>query len=98
MATTWGKPSLSRVASAAFVRSRKNAACSSGVSWIWCRRLVAMRARLLSRAYQRLKTLPILSADGQMCRQEAPGLVEALLGRIRGVAGVRPDGKAVAGA
>src|SRR5688500_653489 len=65
MATTWGKPSLSMVARAAFLRSRKNAACSSGLSWICCRRLVAIRARPLSRA--------------QVCRQEALGLVEALL-------------------
>src|SRR5205809_7403072 len=34
MATTWGKPSLSMVARAAFLRSLKNAACSSGLSWI----------------------------------------------------------------
>src|SRR5438067_13712327 len=46
MATTWGKPSLSMVARAAFLRSRKNAACSSGLSWICCRRLVAIRAAL----------------------------------------------------
>src|SRR5262245_37910755 len=84
MATTWGKPSLSMVARAAFLRSRKNAACSSGLSWICCRRLVAIRARLLSR--------------GQVCRQEAPGLVEALLRRILGIAGVGAHGEAVAGA
>src|SRR4030095_14013855 len=48
MATTWGKPSLSMVARAAFLRSRKNAACSSGLSWICCRRLVAIRDRPLS--------------------------------------------------
>src|ERR1041385_6956392 len=84
MATTWGKPSLSMVASAAFFRSRKNAACSSGLSRICCRRLVAIRARLLSRA--------------QMCHQEAPGLVEALPRRIRGIAGVRAHGEAVTGA
>src|SRR6266566_4356652 len=48
MATTWGKPSLSMVARAAFLRSRKNAACSSGLSWICCRRLVAIRAASLA--------------------------------------------------
>src|SRR5262249_29782617 len=42
MATTWGKPSLSMVARAAFLRSRKNAACSSGLRRICCRRLVAI--------------------------------------------------------
>src|SRR5215813_10688440 len=96
MATTWGKPSLSMVARAAFLRSRKNAACSSALSWICCRRFVAMRARLLSRVLAR-SALPILSADGQMCRQEAPGLVEALLRRLRGIAGMRANSKAVAG-
>src|SRR5262245_17211003 len=84
MATTWGKPSLSMVARAAFLRSRKNAACSSGLRRICCRRLVAMRAGLLSR--------------GQVCRQEAPGLVEALLRRILGIARVGAHGEAVAGA
>src|SRR6266705_4645761 len=84
MATTWGKPSLSIVARAAFLRSRKNAACSSGLSRICCRRLVAIRARLLSR--------------GQVSRQEALGLVEALLRRILGIAGVGAHGKAVPGA
>src|SRR2546428_5955900 len=84
MATTWGKPSLSMVARAAFLRSLKNAACSSGLSWICCRRLVAIRARPLSRA--------------QVCRQKAPGLVEALLRRILGIAWVRAHGEAVAGA
>src|SRR5215510_2588128 len=83
MATTCGKPSLSMVARAAFLRSRKNAACSSGLSWICCRRLVAMRARLLSR--------------GQVYRQKAPGLVEAPLRGIRGIARVGAHGKAVAG-
>src|SRR5204863_7401738 len=83
MATTWGKPSLSMVARAAFLRSRKNAACSSGLNWICCRRLVAMRGRILSRA--------------QMCRQEAPGRVEALPGGILGIAGVRAHGEAGAG-
>src|SRR5215471_99159 len=48
MATTWGKPSLSMVARAAFLRSWKNAACSSGLSRICCRRLVAIPS--LSRA------------------------------------------------
>src|SRR5580765_8847535 len=84
MATTWGKPSLSMVARAAFLRSRKNAACSSGLSWICCRRLVAIRVRPLSRA--------------QVCRQEALGLVEALLRRPLGIAGVRAHGEPVAGA
>src|SRR5438552_5508317 len=37
------------VARAAFFRSRKNAACSSGLSWICWRRLVGMRAGLLWR-------------------------------------------------
>src|SRR5262249_45445532 len=83
MVTTWGKPSLSMVARAAFLRSRKNAACSSGLSRICCRRLVAIRARLLSR--------------GQVCRQEASGLVEALLRRSRSIPGVRAHGEAVAG-
>src|SRR5262249_37851545 len=83
MATTWGKPSLSMVARAAFLCSRKNAACSSGLSRICCRRLVAIRARLLSR--------------GQVCRQEASGLVEALLRRSRSIPGVRAHGEAVAG-
>src|SRR5206468_12734341 len=82
MATTWGKPSLSMVARAAFLRSLKNAACSSGLSWICCRRLVAIRARPLSRA--------------QMCRQEAPSRVEALPGCVLGIAGVRAYGEAVA--
>src|SRR4029453_16422537 len=36
------------VARAAFLRSRKNAACSSGLSWICCRRLVAIRAASLA--------------------------------------------------
>src|SRR5258705_12403997 len=84
MATTWGKPSWSMVARAAFLRSRKNSACSAGLSWICCRRLVAIRGRILSRA--------------QMCRQEAPGRVEALPGCILGIAGVRAHGEAVAGA
>jgi hypothetical protein len=44
-----------------------------------CHRLVAIRARLLSRA---------LSSDGQECRQETLGLIEALLRCIFGVAGV----------
>src|SRR5436309_15528124 len=85
MATTWGKPSLSMVARAAFLRSRKNAACSSGLSWICCRRLVAIRSSLLSR-------------DGQVCRQEALGLDEALRRGILFVAGVSAHGEAVAGA
>src|SRR5215831_13505285 len=85
MATTWGKPSLSMVARAAFLRSLKNSACSSGLSWICCRRLVAIAVSLLSR-------------DGQMHRQEAPGLVEALLRRVLGIAGVRAHGEAVASA
>src|SRR5262245_50852949 len=97
MATTWGKPSWSMVASAAFLRSRKNAACSSALSWICCRRFVAMRPRLLSPAYPRRKA-SILSADGQVCRQEPPGLVEALPCRILGIAGVRAHGEAVTGA
>src|ERR1700745_872790 len=84
MATTWGKPSLSMVARDAFLRSRKNAACSSGLSWICCRRLVAMRGRILSRA--------------QVSRQKAPGRVEALPGCVCGIAGVRAHGEAVAGA
>src|SRR5438876_4284323 len=37
------------VARAAFFRSRKNAACSSGLSWICWRRLIGMRAGLLWR-------------------------------------------------
>src|SRR6266853_3642511 len=85
MATTWGKPSLSMVARAAFLRSRKNATCSSGLSRICCRRSVAIRACLLSR-------------NGQVRRQEAPGLVEALLRRILGIAGVGAHGEAVASA
>src|SRR6185503_7566994 len=89
MATTWGKPSLSMVASEAFLRSRKNAACSSGLSWICCRRLVAIRVRLL---------VSILPSDRQVCRQEAPGRLEALLRRILGIAGVGAHGEAVAGA
>src|SRR5262245_14393991 len=84
MATTWGKPSLSMVARAAFLRSRKNAACSSELSRICCRRSIAIRARLLSR--------------GQVCRQEAPGLLEAPLRRILGIAGMRANGEAVTGA
>src|SRR5215470_13613204 len=85
MATTWGKPSLSMVARAAFLRSLKNSACSSRLSWICCRRLVAIALSLLSR-------------DGQVHREEAPGLVEALLGRVLGIAGVRAHGESVAGA
>src|SRR5881397_3527425 len=85
MATTWGKPSLSMVARAAFLRSRKNAACSSGLNWICCRRLVAIPLSLLSR-------------DGHVYRQEALGLVEALLRCILGLAGVSAHGEAVAGA
>src|ERR1700737_802096 len=81
MATTWGKASLSMVARAPFLRSRKNAACSSGLSRICCRRLVAIRARLFSRARQPAP-LSILSSNGQVSRQEALGLVEALLRRI----------------
>src|SRR4030095_3152577 len=50
MATTWGKPSPSIVARAAFLRSRKNAACSSGLSWISWRRLIAICGLLLSRS------------------------------------------------
>src|SRR5882762_5274003 len=97
MATTWGKPSLSMVARAAFLRSRKSAACSSGLSRICCRRLVAIRARLLSRGHQPAPP-SILSSNGQISRQEALGLVEALLRRILGIAGVGAHGKAVAGA
>src|SRR5262249_58962807 len=85
MATTWGNPSLSMVARAAFLRSLKNSACSSGLSCIICRRLVAIGLSLLSR-------------DGQVHREEAPGLVEALLRRILGIAGVGAHGEAVAGA
>src|SRR5262249_50165289 len=85
MATTWGNPSLSMVARAAFLRSLKNSACSSGLSWICCRRLVAIALSLLSR-------------DGQVHREEAPGLVEALLRRILGITGVGAHGEAVAGA
>src|SRR6185295_7787763 len=96
MATTWGKPSLSMVARAAFLRSRKNAACSSGLSRICRRRSLAIRARLLSRAH-RPAPLSILSSNGQMSRQEALGLVEALLRRILGIARVGPHGEAVAG-
>src|SRR5215467_268239 len=48
MATTWGKPSPSIVARAAFLRSRKNAACSSALSWICWRRLMAICGLLLS--------------------------------------------------
>src|SRR5215470_15510756 len=72
------------VARAAFLRSRKNAACSSGLSWICCRRLIAIPLSLLSR-------------DGEMDRQEALGLVEALFRRILGIAGVGAHGEAVAG-
>src|SRR5258705_13290392 len=96
MATTWGKPSLSMVARAAFLRCRKNAACSSGLSRICCRRSVAIRARLLSCVHQPAP-LSILSSHGQVSRQEALGLVEALLRRIHGIAGVGAHGKAVAG-
>src|SRR5258705_11563955 len=96
MATTWGKPSLSMVARAAFLRCRKNAACSSGLSRICCRRSVAIRARLLSCVHQPAP-LSILSSHGQVSRQEALGLVEALLRRIQGIAGVGAHGKAVAG-
>src|SRR6058998_402331 len=86
MATTWGKPSLSMVARAAFLRSLKNAACSSGLSWICCRRLVAIRARPLSRA----QVLPLgfpplvqdrdVGADGEM----PDAHVEEVLRLIRG--------------
>src|ERR1700687_1258733 len=96
MATTWGEPSWSMVARAAFLRPRKNAACSSGLSRICCRRSVAIRARLLSRAH-RPAPLSILSSNGQVSRQEAFGLVEALLRRILGIPGVGAHGKAVAG-
>src|SRR6185295_13411112 len=85
MATTCGKPSLSMVTGAAFLRSRKSAACSSGLSRICCRRSVAIRA-------------PNLSRNGQISRQEALGLVEAPPRRILGIAGVGAHGKAVAGA
>src|SRR5215813_8195492 len=85
MATTWGKPSLSIVARAAFLRSLKNSACSSGLSWICCRRLVAIAVSLLP-------------SDGQVHCEEAPGLVEALLRRSLGIAGVGAHGEAVAGA
>src|SRR5260370_41947000 len=97
MATTWGKPSLSMVARAAFLRSRKNTACSSGLSWLCCRRSVAIRARLLSRAHQSAP-LSIESGSGQVSRHEPLGLVEAPLRRILGIAGVGAHGKAVAGA
>src|SRR5580704_18606739 len=97
MATTCGKPSLSMVARAAFLRSRKNATCSSGLSRICCRRSVAIRACLLSRAHQPAP-LSILSSNGQVSRQEALGLVEAPLRRILSIAGVGAHGKAVAGA
>src|SRR5262249_50886790 len=43
IATTWGKPSLSTVASAALCGCRRNSACSSGVSWISPRRLIVRR-------------------------------------------------------
>src|SRR5213593_2814601 len=86
MATTWGKPSLSMVARAAFLRSWKNAACSSGLNWICCRRLVAIRARPLSLA----QVLPLgfpplmqdrdVGADGEM----PDAHVEEVLRLIRG--------------
>src|SRR5204863_3073402 len=64
MATTWGKPSLSMVARAAFLHSRKNAACSSGLSWICCRRLVAIRARPLSLTQSMAESLAQVLALG----------------------------------
>src|SRR6266508_1495018 len=96
MATTWGKPSLSMVARADFLRSRKNAACSSGLIRICRRRSVAIRARLLPHPHPPA-ALSILSSNGQVSRQEALGLVEAPLRRILGIAGVGAHGKAVAG-
>src|SRR6267142_220546 len=96
MATTWGKPSLSMVARAAFLRSLKNAACSSGLSWICCRRLVAIRARPLftragvSMAESLAQVLPLgfpplvqdrdVGADGEM----PDAHVEEVLRLIRG--------------
>src|SRR5262245_44133109 len=97
MATTWGKPSWSMVARAAFLRSRKNAACSSGLSRICGRRLVAIRTRLLSPALQGRTALPAVRGR-QVYRQEAPGLVEALPRRVLGIAGVGAHGEPVAGA
>src|SRR5215510_11230702 len=97
MATTWGKPSWSMVARAAFLRSRKNVACSSGLSRICGRRLVAIRTRLLSPALQGRTALTAVRGR-QVYRQEAPGLVEALPRRVLGIAGVGAHGEAVAGA
>src|SRR6267142_3613877 len=69
------------VARAAFLRSRKNAACSSRLNRICCRRLVAIRPSLLSR-------------DGQVCRKKALALCEVVrLGAWLGAR--RPEGEAV---
>src|SRR5215467_4095470 len=73
------------VARAAFLRSRKNAACSSELSWTCCRRLVAIQFSLLPR-------------DGQMYGQEALGLLEALLRHVLGISGVRAYGEALTSA
>src|SRR6185436_1315535 len=85
MATTWGKPSLSMVARAAFLRSRKNAACSSGLSWICCRRLVAISmaeslAQVLPLRFPPLVQDRDVGADGEM----ADAHVEEVLRLIRG--------------
>src|SRR5205085_4061212 len=75
MATTWGKPSLSMVARAAFLRSRKNAACSSGLSWICCRRLVAIRAAL-SHARRRVARKSMAESLAQVLTLGLPPLVQ----------------------
>src|SRR5215831_6408587 len=66
MATTCGKPSPSIVARAAFLRSRKNADCSSGVSWICWRRLMAICNVLLDQGPTRsiLRHSPIDPVSG----------------------------------
>src|SRR5215470_2124842 len=95
MATTWGKPSSPMVASAAFLRSRKNADCSSGLSRICCRRLIAMLVRIHDRAQHDPALVGPVVAGAAVHRRalvpdqdvaDAPAVVidESLLGRVSG--------------
>src|SRR5438874_8395395 len=111
MATTWGKPSLSMVARAAFLRSRKNAACSSGVSWICWRRLPGIRAvsSLRSpdpttsgpgRGRQRPGELPRAVDEALREGREGPGLQRDdtdRSGRLRELDGQRPGRRLLGG-
>src|SRR5215467_1900208 len=85
MATTCGKPSPSIVARAAFLRSRKNAACSSGVSWICWRRLMAICNVLLDQGPTRsiLRHSPIDPVFGLALGSSVPTILIAPLVLVR---------------